>query len=283
MDITTIVGIVLGIVIMVFGISFDMNTMAFDFSMITNFIDIPSIIIVFGGTFAAIVASYPVSTLKQIPKHMKIMMNGNKYNPMAYIDLLVEFSQVARKSGILALEEMAQKQTDPFFKQSIMLIVDATDPDKVKTLLNTELDYLAERHEDAVSLYEKASAVAPAFGMIGTLIGLVNMLRNMNLDDSSGSATLGASMAVALITTFYGCILSHLVFSPIAKKLSTRNDEEYLCKQIIIEGVLSIQSGENPKFMREKLVSYLSERERDEEEKSGRRNEDTGGRRRRKK
>ena len=182
---------------------------------------------------------------------------------MEYIDLLVEFSQVARKNGLLTLEEMANKQTDPFFKQSIMLIVDATDPEKVKSMLNNDLEYLAERHSDSVGIYEKASSFAPAFGMIGTLIGLVNMLKNMNLDGSTGASSLGSDMSVALITTFYGCILANLVFSPIAKKLSIRNDEEYLCKQIIIEGVLSIQSGENPKFMKEKLISYLSQRERD--------------------
>ncbi len=264
MDITTIVGIIAGLVLICFGVVFDPSeTSIFVFKNLTNFIDIPSVFIVLGGTLSAVIASYPASTLKQIPKHIKILLSGSKYNPMEYIDLLVEFSQVARKNGLLTLEEMANKQTDPFFKQSIMLIVDATDPEKVKSMLNNDLDYLAERHSDSVGIYEKASSFAPAFGMIGTLIGLVNMLKNMNLDGSTGASSLGSDMSVALITTFYGCILANLVFSPIAKKLSIRNDEEYLCKQIIIEGVLSIQSGENPKFMKEKLISYLSQRERD--------------------
>ncbi len=264
MDITTIVGIIAGLVLICFGVVFDPSeTSIFVFRNLINFVDIPSVFIVLGGTISAVIASYPASTLKQIPKHIKILLSGSKYNPMEYIDLLVEFSQVARKNGLLALEEMANKQTDPFFKQSIMLIVDATDPEKVKSMLNNDLDYLAERHSDSVGIYEKASSFAPAFGMIGTLIGLVNMLKNMNLDGSTGASSLGSDMSVALITTFYGCILANLVFSPIAKKLSIRNDEEYLCKQIIIEGVLSIQSGENPKFMKEKLISYLSQRERD--------------------
>ncbi len=264
MDITTIVGIIAGLILICFGVVFDpSDTSIFVFGNLMNFVDIPSVFIVLGGTIAAVVASYPASTLKQIPKHIKILLSGSKYNPMEYIDLLVEFSQVARKNGLLTLEEMANRQTDPFFKQSIMLIVDATDPEKVKSMLNNDLDYLAERHADSVSIYEKASSVAPAFGMIGTLIGLVNMLKNMNLDGSTGASSLGSDMSVALITTFYGCILANLIFSPIAKKLSIRNDEEYLCKQIIIEGVLSIQSGENPKFMKEKLISYLSQRERE--------------------
>lgn len=264
MDITTIVGIIAGLVLICFGVVFDPSeTSIFVFRNLINFVDIPSVFIVLGGTISAVIASYPASTLKQIPKHIKILLSGSKYDPMEYIDLLVEFSQVARKNGLLTLEEMANKQTDPFFKQSIMLIVDATDPEKVKSMLNNDLEYLAERHSDSVGIYEKASSFAPAFGMIGTLIGLVNMLKNMNLDGTTGATSLGADMSVALITTFYGCILANLVFSPIAKKLSIRNDEEYLCKQIIIEGVLSIQSGENPKFMKEKLISYLSQRERD--------------------
>lgn len=264
MDITTIVGIIAGLILVTFGVVFDLEAPSlFVFENLKNFVDIPSLFIVLGGTLSAVVASYPLNNLKQIPKHVKILINGNKYDPMEYIDLLVEFSQVARKNGLLALEEMADKQTEPFFKESIMLIVDATDPEKVKSMLNNDLEYLADRHSDSVGMYEKASSYAPAFGMIGTLIGLVNMLKNIDFTEGSGASSLGGDMSVALITTFYGCILANLVFSPIAKKLSIRNDEEYLCKQIIIEGVLSIQSGENPKFMKEKLISYLSQEQRE--------------------
>lgn len=254
MDITTIVGILLGFALIVNGITF---------GKLGNFWDVPSIVIVLGGTIAAVVASYPISALKQIPKHMKIMMNGKKFNPMQYIDTLVEFAQLARKNGLLALEEKANELTDPFFKQSIMLIVDATDPDKVKEMLNNDLDYLSERHDEGVGLYEKASSVAPAFGMIGTLVGLINMLKSMDMDSSGGASSLGTDMSVALVTTFYGCILANLIFSPIAKKLRIRNNEEYVCKQIIIEGVLAIQSGENPKFLKEKLISFLSQSDRE--------------------
>lgn len=253
MDITTIIGIAFGFVLIVFGIGL---------GKLGNFWDPNSIIIVLGGTIAAIIASYPIKILKQVPKHFKIMMNGNKYDPMVYIDTLVEFAQIARRNGLLALEEKANEQTDPFFKQSIMLIVDATDPDKVKSILENDLDFLSERHDEGVGMYEKASACAPAFGMIGTLIGLVNMLKELNLE-GGGTSAIGENMSVALITTFYGCVLANLIFSPIAKKLKIRNDEEYLCKEIIIEGVLSIQSGENPKFLKEKLISYLSQRQRE--------------------
>lgn len=254
MDITTIIGVIVGFGLMVFGIGV---------GKLGNFWDPGSIIIVLGGTIAAIVASYPIRILKQIPKHFKIMMNGKKYDPMRYIDTLVEFAQIARKNGLLALEEKANEEPDPFFRQGIMLIVDATDPDKVKNIMENDLEYLSERHDEGVGLYEKASAMAPAFGMIGTLIGLVNMLKELDLEGGGGASTIGVNMSTALITTFYGCILANLIFSPIAKKLRIRNDEEYVCKQIIIEGVLSIQSGENPKFLKEKLISFLSQKQRE--------------------
>ncbi len=260
MDITTIIGVILGTVLIMFGIVF-VPPMGFNFKQIINFLDPTSALIVIGGTISAVIASYPVSMLKNIPVHIKIMMQGNKYNPLDYIDLLVEFSQIARKNGLLALEEKANQQTDPFLKQSIMLIVDATDSEKIRTMLNNDLDYLAERHAEGVGLYEKAAACAPAFGMIGTLVGLINMLRGMDME--SGGGSIGKDMSVALITTFYGVLMANLIFAPIAKKLTIRNDDEYLCKQIIIEGVLSIQSGENPKFMKEKLISYLAQKDRD--------------------
>ena len=262
MDLTTIIGIALCALLITFGIVFVLNT-GVDFTKMGNFFDAPSLLIVIGGTIASIIASYPARMLKQIPKHIKIILNDKKFMPMEYIDLLVEFSQIARKNGLLALEEKANQQEDPFLKQSIMLIVDATDPEKVKSILANDLDSLADRHAEAVGMYEKASANAPAFGMIGTLIGLVNMLKGMNVGESGGASNLGQDMSVALITTYYGCIMANLIFGPMAKKLSTRNDQEYLCKQIIIEGVLSIQSGENPKFMREKLISYLEQNQRD--------------------
>lgn len=261
MDISTIIGVGLGAVLVLFGIMFEAGV-GINPARLGNFFDASSLLIVVGGTISAVISSYPLKALKQIPKHMKVMMNGKKYDPMQFIETLVEFAQIARKNGLLALEEKANEQTDPFFKQSIMLIVDATDPDKVREMLNNDLDYLSERHEEAVGIYDKASAVAPAFGMIGTLIGLINMLKSLNLE-GDGAGNLGEGMSVALITTFYGCIMAHMFFSPIAKKLSIRNSEEYLCKQIIIEGVLSIQSGENPKFLKEKLISYLSQKQRD--------------------
>lgn len=251
MDISTILGIVLGFGLIVFGIGLD---------KLGNFVDIASLTIVLGGTVAAVIASYPFNQLAQIPKHFKIIISGKLYQPTSAIDTLVEFAQIARKSGLLALEEKANELKDPFFKQSIMLIVDAMDADKVRAMLENELDCLADRHDAGAGIYEKASALAPSFGMIGTLVGLINMLKSMDMS-GGGSSSLGEDMSVALITTFYGSVLANLIFGTIAKKLRVRNSEEFLYKQIIIEGVLSIQEGDNPKFLQEKLLSFLHEKQ----------------------
>lgn len=226
-----------------------------------NFWDPASVAIVLGGTISAVISSYPLSTLKTIPKHMKMVIQGNKYNIGELVNTLEEMAQLARKNGLLALEEKANEIDDMFFKSAIMLIVDATEPEEVRELLENEVDAMSARHDEGAGLYEKASAMAPAFGMIGTLVGLVNMLKNMNVEEG-GAGEIGPAMATALITTFYGCVLANMLFSPIAKKLRIRNEEELLYKQIMIEGILAIQAGDNPKFLKEKLVTYISQKER---------------------
>lgn len=253
MDITSILGLVIGMVLIIFvGITP---------AKLGNFWDPESLAIVVGGAIAAVVMSYPLSMLKTIPGHFKMLIQGNKYNIAELVNTLEEMAQLARKNGLLALEEKANELDDPFFKQGIMLIVDATEPEEVRSLMENDLDAMAARHEEGIGLYNKASAFSPAFGMIGTLVGLVNMLKGMNLD-GDGASDIGPAMATALITTFYGCMLANLLFSPIANKLSVRNDEEMLYKQIMIEGILAIQAGDNPKFLKEKLVTYISQKRR---------------------
>ena len=267
MNITYIIGVVAAILVFLVGCVLGINigpnvapgTPMFDFQPqnLWNFFDAASIFIVIGCTFAIIVASFPGSTLASIPKHFGIMLNSNKFNPMNIIDQLVDLAQTARKNGLLALESKANEQEDPFFKSAIMLIVDANDPDKVRAILENDIECMSARHEDSAALYDKASAVAPAFGMVGTLVGLINMLKSMDM--SSGGGDLGSSMSTALVTTLYGCILAHMIFGPIANNLRIRDGEEVLCKQIIVEGIMSIQSGENPKSLREKLLTYISQ------------------------
>ncbi|WP_297870308.1 motility protein A [uncultured Oscillibacter sp.] len=235
----------------------------FQLSNLWNFFDAASIFITIGCTLFIVVASFPGSTLKAIPKHFKIILNNKLFDPAGYIDQLVELAQIARKNGLLSLEEKANEQSDPFFKQAIMLIVDANDQDKVRGILENDIECMSARHEDAAALYDKASSVAPAFGMVGTLVGLINMLKSMNLSGDGGADSLGTSMGTALITTLYGCLLAHAVFGPVAQLLRGRDSEEVLCKQIIVEGVMAIQAGENPKALRERLLTYMSQKQRE--------------------
>ena len=191
---------------------------------------------------------------------MKIMLRAKAFNPTTYVDQLVELAQIARKNGLLALEEKANEQTDPFFKQAIMLIVDANDPDRVRSILNNDIEQTSARHQEVVAMYERGSNAAPAFGMIGTLIGLINMLRGLSGADMD---SLGPDMSVALVTTFYGSLLAHVIFNPIAANLIARDEEEVLCRQIVVEGIMAIQSGENPKFLRERLLTFINQRQRE--------------------
>ena len=181
MDITTLIGIVVGTFLVINGIGTD---------KLGNFVDKSSILIVVGGTLAATVASYPLSILMDIPKHIMVLFRGKQYNIPKLVEQLVDLAMIARQSGLLALEEKADEIKDPFFRQSVLMIVDANDPDKVRFVLERELENMMTRHDEVAGLYEKASAYAPAFGMIGTLVGLINMLKGLNLDDG-GSHKFG--------------------------------------------------------------------------------------------
>lgn len=268
MNVVYLIGIVLAIVFTIFGIIVGINinpgqTPMFEFSFtpssLWNFFDLSSILIVVGGTLAVVIACYP-KLARSFPKHIKIMLRAKAFNPAEYVEQLVELAQIARKNGLLALEEKANDQADPFFKQAIMLIVDANDPDRVRSILENDIEQTSARHQEVVAMYERGSNAAPAFGMIGTLIGLINMLKSL---DSADMESLGPNMSVALVTTFYGSILAHVIFNPIAANLTARDEEEILCRQIIVEGIMAIQSGENPKFLRERLMTFMNQQQRE--------------------
>ncbi|NLL02679.1 MAG: motility protein A, partial [Clostridiales bacterium] len=184
-----------------------------------------------------------------------------KQKPQDYIEKVVEYAQEARRKGLLTLEDKANQEEDEFFKNSIMLIVDAIEPTKVKEMLENELDCLEQRHAKGWQMYEKAATFAPAYGMIGTLIGLINMLKNLDMD-VGGASGIAQGMSVALITTFYGSILANLILMPIANKLKIRHYEEMVCKEVIVEGVLSIHAGTNPRHIEERLKAFVNSKER---------------------
>ena len=260
MNITYIIGVIGAFLIMVIGMMQGGDTFLTP-SQIGRFVDGASVFIVIGCTVFVLFASFPPKDLLAIPKHFGILMNTKKYDPLAIIDELVELAQIARKNGLLALEEKGNQQTDPFFKQCIMLVVDNNDPDQVKEIMMNDIEQSSGRHDAIAGMYDKGSAVAPAFGMVGTLVGLINMLKSMDMD-SGGGGDIGNAMGTALITTLYGCVLAHMIFGPVSAQLRKRDEEEVLCKLIIIEGIMSIQSGANPKFLREKLLTFVSQNQR---------------------
>lgn len=249
MNISGIIGFVLAIGLVVWGIMTG--------GEISNFIDPASIAIVVGGTIGALIFTYPPSVLKNVGKMLKIAFMPTKYDPEKYIAEMVEHCKTARMKGILALEESANACTDPFMKSALMLIVDANDSDKIKSMLDDSIDFMCERHESNFALWVKGSAVAPAMGMVGTLVGLINMLATMDPTNSDSAASLGSSMSTALVTTFYGCILAHLICGPIGNLCKYNHNQEILCLQIIEEGTLAITAGANPRYVEEKLRMML--------------------------
>lgn len=255
MDIIGLIGLVLALVLMVFGIVFTESALVF--SNLINFIDYPSVAITIGGTFAVLMVSYSIESFIKIPTHLKIVFFPEKYDPMSYIQTLTSFAKEARIKGLLSIESKLADVKDEFMKKSLMLVVDSIDAEKVNQILETELDYLEARHISDMEFYSKGAAYAPAFGMIGTLIGLVNMLQQMSDPNS-----IGPAMAVALLTTLYGSMLANIFFLPVANKLKIRHEDEMVCKMIVADGVKAIQAGENPRFIEEKLLLLVESKKR---------------------
>ena len=176
----------------------------------------------------------------------------NFFDPSSIIQTIVEIAKPARVDGILSIQDKVDAIPDTFFRNSLHLVIDGIDAEKVKAMMESELDYMDERHAQARGFYAKGSSYAPAFGMIGTLVGLINLLKSLDNADA-----IAPAMSVALITTLYGSFLANLIFAPMSNKLKVRHDEEMLCKMIVCEGVQGIQAGDNPRFIEEKLIQML--------------------------
>jgi chemotaxis protein MotA len=254
LDLATLVGLLAAFGLMIFGIAQGEE----GFAGIGAFIDVPSVLITFGGAFMAVLAMCP-----SIPDYIKslktltLAMKKVSVNEEETIRSIINLSNVARKEGLLALEEAANGIEDEFMKKGVLLIVDGTDPELVRSIMETELACVETRHKKNVTFWENLGSMGPAWGMIGTLIGLINMLGN--LEDV---AAVGPNMAVALVTTFYGSVLANWICAPISTKLKSNNDTEIQMKEVMVEGLLSIQAGENPRVIEEKLKSFLSPEKR---------------------
>ncbi len=252
MDLASIIGLVLGIGCILFGI----------FEDIGAFLHIPSLVIVLGGGISSTMISY---RLDEITKVMGVVTNAfmsKEESAFKTIQLLVDMSQKARREGLLALESGQEAIEDEYLKKSLELVVDGVEPEIIKDAMALELANLEARHKKGQGLFKTMGAMFPAWGMIGTLMGLINLLKA--LDDPSA---IGPAMAVALITTFYGSVFANWVCLPIAEKLGMKSAEEIRMKEMMIEGVLSIQSGENPRIMEHRLKTFLSPNQKLEYEK----------------
>ena len=252
MDIASVLGIVLCFAMCAYGIIDNAGI-----ANIGRYLDLPSAIITFGGAFFAVLASNSLADYIGGLKSFLLNFKGSNTDVKGMIQKIIELSNVARKEGLLSLEEAAGDLDDEFMKKGILLIVDGTDPELVRGIMETELVSIEERHTKKIGFWEDLGSMGPAWGMIGTLVGLVNMLYEM--DDPS---SIGPSMAVALITTLYGSLLANWICAPVASKLKSNNANEILIKSIMIEGLLSIQAGENPRVIEEKLKSFLAPADR---------------------
>ena len=248
MDIATIIGLIVGAVMVVFGIVSSGGVEA-----LGNFFDVPSIIITIGGSISSLITSYTLKDTINSLKSVGMAFKDPKLDPAETIGKIIELSNVARKEGLLALEEVAGTLEDEFMKKGILLIVDGTEPELVRGILETELVNMDDRHRNVAGFYDTWAALGPAWGMIGTLVGLVNMLQNL-----TDSSTIGPNMAVTLLTTLYGSMIANWFATPLASKMKAIGAQEYQMKEIVIEGLLSIQAGENPRVIEEKLKSFLS-------------------------
>lgn len=253
MDLASLIGMVLGGVMVVFGIVSSGGVAA-----LGNFVDVPSVIITIGGSVAGVVGANTIPDFVTGLKGFGLAFKGSNEDAGAVIKTIIDLSNVARKEGLLALDEASNSIEDPFLRKGVMLVVDGTDPELVRGILETDLVCIEDRHNKVIALWEKWAELGPAWGMIGTLVGLVNMLKNL-----SDSSTIGPNMAVALLTTLYGSLIANWICNPIASKLKVKNAMEIMMKEVTVEGLLSIQAGENPRVIEEKLKSFLSPKLRD--------------------
>ncbi|HNO77922.1 MAG TPA: MotA/TolQ/ExbB proton channel family protein [Phycisphaerae bacterium] len=244
MDIATIIGLIAGSGLVLWGM--------LSGASLEMFVDYPSVAIVLGGASATALISFPLKDVFKIAKVVKHTILFKTRDKSELIKELVHYAEVARRDGILSLENSVREMDDEFLVSGIQMAVDGTDPELIEAVLESEVDAIEERHAQGKAIFDNIGRFAPAFGMIGTLIGLVKMLANM--DDPS---KIGAGMAVALLTTMYGALVANLIALPIGEKLGRRSAEELMIKSIIVRGVMAIQSGDNPRVVEQKLLTFL--------------------------
>ncbi len=249
MDLATVIGIVLSFGLVVSAI--------LSGSSLIIFVSVPSFFIVVGGTLGAAMVNYPMGYVIGVIGVIKNTFFSSLESPQDVIERFKDYANRARREGILSLEPLIKEIDDDYMRKGLQLTVDGLEPQTIQEILETEVSYLEERHATGADVVAVLGTLAPAMGMIGTVVGLVQMLQTM-----SDPSTIGPAMAVALLTTLYGAILANLVFNPMSGKLKARSKEEVLLREMIMEGILAISKGENPRIIEEKLNSYLPPKDR---------------------
>lgn len=251
-DMMTIVGLILGIILLIWG-------MASGGTSLKIFWDVPSIAITIGGSFCAMLVNYPMSEFKRLGK---VMAQSFKENKVSNIEIINQFSMIskkARREGLLALEDEIDKIEDAFLKKGLQMVVDGIEPETIRDIMELEIDEMEKRHKNGADMLKTWGGYAPAFGMVGTLIGLIQMLAYL-----SDASKIASGMAKALITTYYGSLAAYLIFNPMSAKLMYKSEVESTNKEMMLEGILAVQAGVNPRIVEDKLVTYLSPEEKKE-------------------
>ncbi|NMO96682.1 flagellar motor protein [Paenibacillus lemnae] len=247
MDPTTIIGILAGLAALVGGFIWEGGHLG-------GLLQGTAALIVFGGTFAAVMISFPASRLRTIPSALKTAFGRRSRSSEDLIEDIVDMAVMARREGVLALEKASAEHPDPFLREGMGMVVDGTDEDTVRQILELEMDAVEQKHEAYAKIFESAGGYAPTMGIIGTVMGLIHVLGSLQ-----DPTQLGPSIAVAFTATLYGVASANIIFLPIASKIKARGEEEIQNMELLFEGILAVQNGQHPLLVRKKLKSYTSE------------------------
>jgi len=246
MDIASVVGVLLGVSVMVISVLVTPG------SSFGAFVDYPSMIMVFGGAIASVLICFPLKAFLNMGRVVKIVFVNKAPDVPALIEQIVSLAETARRDGLLALEGRVEEISNAFIVLGIQMAVDGTRPEVIEDIMRTEMEAVAARHQKGKKVLDQMGRFSPAFGMIGTLIGLILMLGQLDNPEN-----LGPGMAVALITTLYGAVAANVLFLPCSEKLALINKDELLAMEVVIRGIMAIQSGENPRVIQQKLTTFI--------------------------
>ncbi|MBP2642427.1 MAG: chemotaxis protein MotA [Firmicutes bacterium] len=250
MDFVTALGLIIGIGALLVGVLVEGGHLS-------SLVSLPAFIIIFGGTFGATAIGFTLKDLKNIPKLLRIAFFEEDIDTSSLIKRLVSFAETARREGLLALEDDLSLVEDKFLRKGMQLVIDGTDAELVRNIMETELAFIQERHQKCASIFDAAGGYAPTMGIIGTVMGLVHVLGNLKDTDA-----LGPAIATAFLATLYGIFSANIFFLPISAKLKNRSAAQIVVYEIALEGILSVQAGDNPRIVEEKLEAFLAPSDR---------------------